>query len=117
MPSGSFTTIALFIAALYAVQNLLRYLKAADWNGVTGILLAVVGGVAVVALGAHSAVTENLQLITDGPPLGSLDGGSQILLGISVGSAGTVLADLRKAFDNSSSADKPPITGPSGNPE
>lgn len=107
------TALALLVGALYAVQNLLRYAKAADWNGVIGILLAFVGGLVVVVLGAHSDATAALHLIKGGPSLGALDGGGQILLGISVGSAGTVLADVRNALDGSTSAAKPPIVGPS----
>lgn len=105
------TAIALLVAALYAAQNLLRFLKAKDWNGTVGILIAAITGIGVVVLAAHSDATAALHLIDKGPALGNLDGGSQILLGISVGSAGTVLADLRKAIDNTGSAEKPPIVG------
>lgn len=112
MPSTTFTAIALLVSALYAAQNLLRYAKARNWDGVMGILTAAASGVGVVALAAHSDATAALHLITNGPALGGLDGGSQLLLGISVGSAGTVLADLRKAFDNSTTAEKPPLVGP-----
>jgi len=108
---GPFTAIALLIAALYAAQNLLRYAKAQDWNGTLGILLAAVTGIGVVALAAHSDATSALHLITNGPALGNLDGGSQVLLGISVGPAATDLADVRNPFDHSTSAAKPPISG------
>lgn len=110
MPNvGPVTPIALFIAALYATQNLLRYLRAKDANGTVGILIAVISGVAVVALAAHSDVTAGLKLITGGPALGNLDMGSQVLLGYGVGSAGTVLADVKSAFDNTDSSVKPKI--------
>lgn len=108
---GPFAAIGLLVAALYAFQNLARYLKAGDVNGSVGIILAAATGIGAVALAAHSDVTSALHLITNGPALGNLDGGSQILLGISVGSAGTVLADVRNALDNSGSAVKPPIAG------
>ena len=112
MDITSFTAIALFASALYAAQNLLRYAKATDWNGVVGILIAAVAGIGAVALGAHSAATASLHLVTGGAPLGALDGGSQVLVGIAVGSVGTVVADFRKSFDNSDSSGKPPIVGP-----
>lgn len=108
---GPFAAIGLLVAALYAFQNLARYARAKDWNGCVGILLAAATGIGAVALAAHSDATSALHLITNGPALGNLDGGSQILLGISVGSAGTVLADVRNALDNSGSAVKPPIAG------
>lgn len=110
MPTlGPFTALALLIAALYAAQNLLRYAKAKDANGAFGIIAAAAIGVGVVALAAHSDVTSAMHLITNGPALGNLDAGSQVLLGISVGSAGTVLADARNAIDNTASAQKPPL--------
>ncbi len=112
MPPPTFTAVALFVAAIFATQNLLRYLKAKDWNGVIGILIALVSGVAVVALAANADVTSGLHLITNGPALGNLDGASQVLLGYAVGSSGTVLSDVVSAVDNSRSSAKPPIAGP-----
>lgn len=113
---GPFAAISLLVAALYALQNLVRYLKAQDWNGAVGIILAAATGIGAVALAAHSDVTSALHLISNGPALGNLDAGSQILLGISVGSAGTVLADARNAVDGTTSAKKPPIVGPTPPP-
>jgi hypothetical protein len=107
----NFSAIALFVATLYAFQNVLRYAKAKDLNGLLGILVAAASGVAVVALGAHADVTSSLHMITQGPALGALNGASQVMLGVAVGSTGTVLADARKAFDNTSSAAKPPLVG------
>lgn len=109
----SLTAIGLFVATLYAFQNLLRYARAADWNGFLGILVAVGTGVATVALAAHADVTSGLHLMQQGnvlgPALGVLDGASQVMLGVAVGSSGTVLADLKNAFDNSTSAAKPKL--------
>lgn len=112
MDVSSFSTVALLVAFLYAAQNLLRYLKAADWNGVLGILIAAVTGIGAVMLAAHSDALSNLHLITGGAALGTVNGATQIFLGVSVGSAGTVLADARKAFDNSDTADKPKLVDP-----
>lgn len=112
MPTTTFTAIALMVAALYAFQNLARYVKAKDWNGTLGILIAALSGIAVVALAANSDATAGLHLIDGGKALGNLDAGSIVLLGVSVGSAGTVLADVKSAIDNKGSAVKPPIVGP-----
>lgn len=110
----TFTAVGLLISALYAFQNLLRYLRAQDWNGTFGILVAAASGIGVVLLAAHSDVTAQLHLMQTaageaGPSLGNLDGGSQVLLGIAIGSGGTVLTDLRKAFDSSTTSEKPKL--------
>lgn len=107
MALGPFSVVALFVATLYTFQSLVRYLKAKDANGSLAIILAVVAGIGVVALAAHSDATAGMRLITDGQVLGKLDMGSQIMLGIAVGSAGPVVADFRKAFDASTTAAKP----------
>lgn len=112
MPTTTFTAIALLVSTLYAAQNLLRYAKAQDWNGVLGILVAAAAGIGTIVLAANSDATAGLHLIDGGQALGNLDGGSLVSLGVAVGSAGTVLADVRSAFDNNDTAKKPPIAGP-----
>lgn len=108
MPAvGPFTAVSLFVATLYAAQSLVRYAKAKDMNGVLAIVLAAASGIAVVALAAHSNMSSDLQLIQGGAHLGKLDMASQVMLGIAVGSAGTVVADFRKAFDGTTTAAKP----------
>lgn len=105
----TFTTVALFVTALVTIQNLLRYLKGKDWNGVLGILVAFIAGVVVVYWAAHSGVTDQLHLIEGGPSLADLDTGSLLLLGLAVGSAGPVLTDTLKAIDHSDSQQKPKL--------
>lgn len=108
MPAvGPFTAISLFVATLYAFQSLVRYAKAKDANGIVAIVLACLSGIAVVALAAHSNVSASLQLIQGGEVLGKLNMASQVMVGVAVGSAGTVLADARKAVDGSTTAAKP----------
>lgn len=110
--TDAFTAIGLLVALLVTLQNLVRYVKAGDWNGVIGILLAVATGVVLVVWAAHADVTATLHLIRNAPALGKLDGGSQALLGVSVGSVGPVAVDVIKALDNTRSSAKPKIVGP-----
>jgi hypothetical protein len=113
----TFTAAALFAVTVYQFQNLVRYLRALDWNGVLGILLAVLAGIAAVALGAHSAVVDQLRLIDGGPVLANLDGGAQIMLGIGVGSAASGGADLLKALDGTRSSAKPKLIPDDSGPD
>lgn len=111
---GPITALVLLVSTLYAIQNLIRYVKAGDWNGTGGILLAWASGILVVTLGAQSEVTDKLVLITGAPALGLLGWASLVMLGISVGSGGTVVADARNARDASTSAAKPPLVKSQG---
>jgi hypothetical protein len=108
----TFTTVALLVAVTMTGQNLLRYLKARDWNGAAGIGLACLLGWGVIALAANAEVTENLRLITDGPPIGDMDFASILLLGIGFGTGASAVVDFRKAIDSSTSAEKPKVLGP-----
>jgi hypothetical protein len=103
--------IVLLGTALYSFVNLVKYLKSGDWNGTLTLLGAALAGVGAIALAAHSDATAHLQLVDGGAPLGLLDGGSQVLLGIVFGGLAAGIADFRKAFDNSDDSTKPPLVG------
>lgn len=105
------TAAVLLVALIVTSQNLLRYLKAQDWNGVLGILLAWAIGLGVAELAAHADVTASMTLIDGAPALGLLDFGSLLLLGLVLGSGGSQLIDWLKARDNTDSAAKPPLVG------
>ena len=107
----SFTPLILLGTALYTFQNLIRFGKAKDWNGALSIVLSCAAGIAAIALAAHSAATGSLVLVQGGSPLGALDGGAQVLLGIAVGTTAPVLADTFKAFDGNRNSAKPPLVG------
>lgn len=107
----TFTTVALLVAVTMTAQNLLRFLKAKDWNGVVSIVLACVIGYLLVLLAANSEVSEGMHLITDGPALGDLDAGSLIMLGVAFGTGASTLVDFRNAIDNSTTAAKPKLLG------
>lgn len=107
--TDAFTAIGLLTVTLITLQNFVRYLKATDWNGVAGILLAVVTGIVLTVWGAHADVTAGLHLIRNAPALGDLDGGSLALLGVAIGSGGPVVTDIVKAIDQSRSSAKPKL--------
>lgn len=71
---------------------------------------AWVGGVAVVLLAAHSGLFDTF--LVNGRSLTSLDGGSQVFLGLGISSLASSAVDLKQAFDRSDSAAKPPLVKP-----
>lgn len=110
----SFTPIILLTTFIITGQNLVRYLKAKDWNGSAGIVLSFLIGWAAVAVCAHAGVTEHLVLVQGQPELGLIDGWSILLLGIGVGSLGPVTVDFFKSRDNTQTAGKPPLVNAKG---
>lgn len=104
----------LAIAVLVVAQNLIRYLKAKDWNGVSGIVLAALGGIGVVVLFAWAHVTGAIEFIQGQGPLDTYDFGSQVVLGIALGAGGSFGVDFLASRDNHDTANKPKIVGESG---
>lgn len=111
MDTLNFVPLLLMAAVVITVQDLLRYAKAKDLNGVIAILVSGAGGIGAVWLAAQADATENLVLVKDSVPLGLLNGASLVLLGLSVGLAAPQIVQLRKAFDNSDTASTPPMVG------
>ncbi len=111
MDVTTFTTAVLLGLAVYTAQNLVRYIKAKDLNGILGILLAWLGGFAVAEWASHASITANLVLVDGAGPLGGMDVGSLALLGLGLGSAATGFADHLAARDNTQSAAKPNLVG------
>lgn len=107
----TFTTTVALGAVIYTAVNLIKYLKAQDWNGVLTLVLAAVVGILIALWAANSDITETLRPIEDGQALGDMDFGSLALFGVALSSTFSVVADFRSAFDNSDSASKPPLVG------
>jgi hypothetical protein len=108
----TFTSVAALGATIYTAVNLLKYLRAGNWNGVVTLVAACLVGIGVVWLAAQADVTENLTLIEDGAPLGLLDGWSLVLAGIALASLSSAFTDIRKAIDGTASAEKPALIPP-----
>lgn len=105
------TPLILLATTLYVFQSLIRYIKAADWNGTLALVLSCVAGIAAIALAAHSSATGGIVLVQGGAPLAALDGGAQVMLGIAVGTTAPVVADTFKAIDRNRNSAKPPLVG------
>lgn len=105
------SSLVLLFAALVAIIDFIRYVKAADANGAVTIFLAWLGGFALLAVAAQAQVTKGIVLVVDQPPLGDLDIWSIVLLGFVVGSLAPAGIKLYKAFDNTDSSGTPPLVG------
>jgi hypothetical protein len=100
MTDIEFVPILVLGLVVYTLTNLLKYLRARDWNGVLTLLGAWVVGFLAVWL------------------VGSTDWGAtisvaeKVLAGLVVASAAATTADLKKAFDGTDTATKPPLVPP-----
>ena len=112
-----FTTVAALGAVVYTAVNLLKYLRAQNWNGVVTLLVAAAIGIGIAAWAANSDITAALHPIEDGPPISDMDFGSLALFGVALSSTFSVVADFRKAFDNGDTAAKPQLLPPTADNE
>lgn len=107
----------LLAAVLWQVIDLMREtagaIKASSapgrWSSPITQVTAFVGGVVVVILAAHSGLFDNFAV--NGQTLTSLDGGSQVFLGLGIASFASSAVDVKSALDGSDTAKKPPLTG------
>jgi hypothetical protein len=103
-----------FATLVLQVTDFLRELAnfRSNLSSVVTQATAWIAGIILVVLGAHAAVTAGLVLPGSGQALGTLDGPSQILVGLLVASLGSTVVDVKQALDGSDSAAKPPLIGP-----
>lgn len=108
---------ALLLAALATLASkileLVKRLRAKDVNGVVTILGIWASGIIVTIIAAKAAVTETLVIPGTNYAFGALDGWSQGLLGLTLGSFIAITYDFRKALDNTDSAAQPKLLPPS----
>lgn len=104
-----FTAVSL-AALVWKFTSTLKYASAGDFKNVLTQVIPWVGGVLAVLLAAQADVGQSVTVFGD-MTLASLDGWSQILAGISLGSAASAAYDVKKAVDNTDSSAEPPLTG------
>lgn len=91
------------------VVEFLKYVRVKDVNAAVTLVSVWVAGVVVTVLGAHAAVLEGVVIPGTGVSLESLDGPSQVFLGMVLTSFVSFTYDLKKALDGSDSAKQPPL--------
>jgi ABC-type transport system involved in cytochrome c biogenesis permease subunit len=84
------------------IIDFLRYVRAADINGVLTQLFAWVGGVVVVILAANTDWASGIQI--GDKNLANLGFWSLVFFGLTAGSGASIAKDTLKAVDNSNSA-------------
>jgi hypothetical protein len=94
------------------IIDLLRYARAADFNGVLTQLCAWIAGVVVVVLAAQTEWASGISI--GDKNMHTLGFWSLVFYGLSAGSVGSVAVDARKAIDNSNSAAIPVLVPPAG---
>lgn len=105
-----FGPILVIMATVAKTVDFSRYAQARDGNAILTQVLAWAAGFGVVALAAHTPWAAGLKFGEF--PLADLNLAAQLFAGVAVGSAASVVADFKKAVDNSQSAAVPPLLGP-----
>jgi hypothetical protein len=101
------TAVAALTVLVKKVVDLLRYLNAREMNGVVTQLVVWAAAVGAVMLAAHTAWASTS--LVSGVALSQMNVWSQVYLGLTVGSASSLVQDAVKAVDSSDSARIPPL--------
>lgn len=100
------TLVALGALAVKAVSTV-KYALARDTGATVTQVLTWLVGIGVIALAAQADIAAGIDI--GGTPLGMLDFPSQVLVGLSLSSAGSFAYDVKRAIDGSDSAAEPPL--------
>lgn len=102
-----FVPLLAMTALIISAINLVKFLRAQDWNGVVTTLAVWLMGVAVVGLAAQ---TDFAGGITMGDyTLDRLNGWSLVFVGLNFGGTATTVTGFRKAIDSTDSASTPKL--------
>jgi hypothetical protein len=105
--------LAALSALVVKVTDFLRYVAAAargekgHGSAIVTQLTAWLGGVIAVGVAARSGITQGVSVPGLDVTIGKLDGWSQVLAGLMVGSAGSLAIDAKQAVDGTDTATKP----------
>jgi hypothetical protein len=105
-------TAATLGALVLKITSVLKYVTSGAYREALTQVIPWVAGVLALMLAANADVASGL-VIWGEQTLGQLDGWSQILAGISLGSGASVAYDFKKAIDGGDSAAEPPLGGTS----
>ena len=102
--------LALLVASVKKGTDYVKYIKSGDWNGTLTQTIAWALGIGAAFLFAASDFgTKPVQGII----FSDLNPWSLIILGLSLGSGGSILKDFISGIDNTQSAVVPPLLPPS----
>jgi len=108
--------IALAALGFFASKllEMVKYVRAKDWNAAITLLSLWFVGIIVVTVAAHNELTEDVILPQTTIPLGELGAVALGFLGMILTSLVSVTYDFKKAIDSSDSAKQPPLIDSSG---
>lgn len=116
MTDIQFVPILVLALVVYTLMNLLKYLRARDWNAAVTLVVGwIIGFLAVWLVGATSWAST----VTVGgtKTLDQLSFPEILLVGLVVVSVGSTVYDLKKSFDNTDSAATPTLLPPKKEPQ
>ncbi len=105
-----FLPLALAVGLVYAAVNTAKLATNRKWSALLTQLITWTAGVAVVLLLAHTDFAADVEI--GAYRLGALNVWSQVFLGLTVGSWGSVVYDIRRSLDNGDSAATPALIPP-----
>lgn len=105
-----FLPIATLIGFIISAVNLLILLKAKNWDASFKTLAVWCAGVGGVLLAAQTDYASQFDF--GGVTLAAANTWTLIWIGLTLGGSATVVNEFKKAFDNTDSAQKPPLLGP-----
>jgi hypothetical protein len=100
---------AALAALVVSAVNYVTYVKAKAWDPVVKQTAAYVGGVVATIVAAHSDFGATLPVAERA--LDTLNGASQVLVGLALGGVAIFGNEVKKAIDSTDSAVKPPLVG------
>lgn len=95
------------LALAWKIVDWTKHWRVRDWNAVVTQGASWAAGIVVVFVFAHSDFSSTHAVA--GIEVGKLNTWSLVLLGLSVGSSGSVLYDFKRALDGSDSAAQPSL--------
>ena len=104
-----FLPFAALSGLVVAVINFLKYLRAQDWNGALTTLTVWIAGAVGIFLAGESDYAATFDF--GGVNLAEMNGWTKLMVGLTVGSAGSAFVEVKKALDSSDSAAKPDLYG------
>ena len=102
-----FFPLAAAIALIWKIVDFAKVARVRDWNAVLTQVVVWGAGVGVTFLLAGTDFADGINI--GGRTLGGMNSSSVILLGLSMGSLGSVAVDYKKARDNNDSAAMPTL--------
>jgi hypothetical protein len=105
-----FVPVLVILATVKKVVDFVRFARAGDLNSVVTQLVAWFAGFLIIALAAHTPWAA--ALVFGGVPLAKLGVAAQLLVGIAIGSSGSLATDIIKATDNTQTAAVPSLLYP-----